>query len=110
MDQNKMPEMPENFPVVLQDFLKDLTLTFPEYKYLWETMHETPEPIYHYCLGVYPERFFDILYQNDEIFDSSSEINTQFLPNVDFKNIFNTEGISETTKEIRLMANKKFAK
>lgn len=91
--------MPDNFPVVLKDFTNDLSLTFPEYKYLWESMPETPEPIYHYCLGVYPERFFDILYQNDEIFDSASEINTHFLPNIDFKILFNTEGISETTKE-----------
>jgi len=94
-------EMPENFPVVLQDFLKDLTLTFPEYKYLWEQWQTTEmiEPIYRYCLGVYPERFFDILYQNEEIFEKDSEINTQFLPNVDFRIFFSVEGISDTTKQ-----------
>ena len=92
-------EIPENFPVVLNDFISDLTLTFPEYKYLWEHMPEMAEPIYQYCLGIYPERFFDILYQNDEIFEPTSETNTQFLPNVDFKMLFTTEGITETTKQ-----------
>lgn len=101
MEKNEISTMPENFPVVLHDFLKDLTLTFPEYNYLWEQWQTTEmaEPVYKYCLGVYPERFFDILYQNEEIFEKDSEINTQFLPNVDFRFLYNVEGISDTTKQ-----------
>ena len=92
---------PEKFPSILRDFLSDLNITFPEYSYLWQewTTQEMEQPIYSYCLGVYPERFFDILYQNEDIFDKSSEVNTQFLPNVDFKLLFNAEGISENTKQ-----------
>ena len=37
------------------------------------------------------------LYQNNDIFNADSEINTTFLPNVDFKLLFNCEGVSENT-------------
>jgi len=49
-------------------------------------------------MDVYPERFFDILYQNDEIFHLDSTTNTFFLPNVDFKLLFNCPNVSEATK------------
>ena len=78
---------PDNFPSVMNDFLADLSTTFPEYKYLWENLTDM-DALYKYCLSVYPERFFDILYQNDEIFLPTSEINTLFLPNVEFKMYF----------------------
>ena len=47
---------------------------------------------------LYPERFFDILYQNVDIFDNS-EMNTKFLPNIEFKDIWK-EDISEKTREV----------
>jgi hypothetical protein len=50
-------------------------------------------------LTVYPERFFDILYQNEEIFSAESEVNTAFLPMVDFKMLFTAPGITENTKQ-----------
>jgi hypothetical protein len=96
-------EMPENFPSILRDFLSDLSTTFPEYAHMWvDWKNESMEkPVYEYCLGVFPERFFDILYQNEDIFDANNEtqVNTQFLPNVDFKLLFHAEGISETTRQ-----------
>ena len=101
--ETEKPQMPQNFPSILHDFMSDLKTTFPEYAHLWEDWEskQMEEPIYNYCLGVFPERFFDILYQNEDIFDASSEnpVNTQFLPNVDFKLLFHAEGISETTKQ-----------
>ena len=95
-------KMPEKFPEVIRDFLSDLSVTFPEYKYLWECWllpSSDMSELYHYCLTVYPERFFDILYQNDEIFSPNSEINTLFLPNVEFKMLFSLPDISENTKK-----------
>ena len=95
-------EMPEKFPAVMIDFLRDLSTTFPEFANLWECWL-MPEAnmvdLFKYCFTVYPERFFDILYQNDEIFSSSSEINTLFLPNVEFKILFSISNISENTKK-----------
>ena len=52
-----------------------------------------------YCTKVYPQRFFDILYQNEEIFEESNEADVKFFPNVNFKILFNTEGISDNTKK-----------
>ena len=101
-NMSEMPEMPEKFPSVMRDFLSDLSTTFPEYVYLWECWMKSNSnmiDLYNYCLTVYPERFFDILYQNDEIFESSSAINTMFLPNVDFKMLFSISDISENTKK-----------
>lgn len=96
--------IPENFNEVLYDFVSDLSTTFPEYTDLLLPFYckEMPEPalkdIFRYFLGVFPERFFDILYQNEEIFAETSTVNTHFLPNIDFKRLYNCEGITETTR------------
>lgn len=91
-------DIPEKFPEVIRDFLADLSVTFPEYTHLWAEVYNIPN-LYQYCLSVYPERFFDILYQNEDIFSPESTTNTLFLPNVDFKTLYCTEGVSENTKQ-----------
>jgi hypothetical protein len=96
---------PDNFIVIVRDFIKDLSITYPEFTYLWInwTDNKLPESeiqkLYEYCISVYPERFFDILYQNDEIFSNESKVNTFFLPNVDFKMLYNCDNVSENTKK-----------
>jgi len=98
-------EMPSNFISVILDFTNDLSTTFPEYSYLWckwtskETTIKEYEELFLFCMKTYPERFFDILYQNDEIFDSASEVSTQFLPNVEFKILFTCDNITPTIKQ-----------
>ena len=99
-------EIPENFKSTIIDFVKGLSVTFPEYLNLWEkwsNLEETPEDeyksLFEYFLTVYPERFFDIIYQNNEIFLKDSKINTFFLPGVDFKVLYNCEGLSENSKK-----------
>jgi len=93
-------DIPEKFPEVIRDFLADLTIAFPEYTFLWEVWQQPDvdvKPLYEYCLSVYPERFFDILYQNEEVIESDS--NMMFLPNVDFRMLLSAPGISENTKQ-----------
>jgi hypothetical protein len=98
-------DIPENFASIITDFTRDLSVTFPEFTYLWSKWLSTELPeeqlteLYSYCLTIYPERFFDILYQNNDMFKPDSEINTSFLPNVEFKLLFNCEGVSENTKK-----------
>lgn len=93
-------KMPDTFSQVIRDFIADLTVAFPEYTYLWANYTEADmQSLYDYCLTIYPERFFDILYQNDEMFLPTSEINTMFLPNVEFKALYSTPDISENTKK-----------
>jgi hypothetical protein len=90
--------MPEKFPSIIRDFLADLTIAFPEYVFLWEGLTDM-DALYKYCMTIYPERFFDILYQNDDIFLPTCETNTMFLPNVDFKMLFAVSDISDKTKQ-----------
>jgi hypothetical protein len=98
-------QIPSNFRSLIADLSKDLSITFSDYSYLWSKWND-PEltdvelrSVFEYCLKVFPERFFDILYQNDEMFSVNSEVNTYFLPNVSFKFLFNCEDVTDTTKK-----------
>lgn len=100
-------QIPEKFASILCDFANDLTITFPEYEFLWSrwrSLDNIPEYMvksaYVHCVDIYPERFFDILYQNDDIFSPTSKVSTIFLPNVDFKLLFNCPNVSETSKNV----------
>lgn len=55
------------------------------------------DTVFDYCCTVYPERFFDILYQNAEIF-ADDDVNTKFLPGMDFSVLW-VENISDKTRE-----------
>ena len=103
--------IPDEFKKVIFDFVADISNTFPEYQdtlrlFLGESSAESSKVVtilYEYCSKVYPERFFDILYKNDKIFDKGDatnvNVNTHFLPNIDFCVLWNTEGISDATRE-----------
>ena len=106
---------------IIFDMTNDLLNTFPE---LDENLNESLRAIinetdnddveikknFEHCKSVFPERFFDILYQNKDIFnseDSSNEdsensentsTNTEFLPGIDFKQLWK-ENISDKTRE-----------
>ena len=98
----------DEFMKVMTDFYKDILTTFPECKEYctFELLNdlnnknysEDVQMLYDYCLKIYPEMFFDILYQNNEIFEDTSK-NTMFLPDIEFKNLWQ-EDISDKTREI----------
>jgi hypothetical protein len=104
------------FKTVMLDFLRDIDCSFPEYRetlsrYLGYSHEMKPMPddlyieLYSYCKMVYPARFFDILYKNEEFFKvegaaSTGDTSSMFLPNVDFREIWHTEDISDNTKDI----------
>jgi hypothetical protein len=100
-----MSNIPANLQSVVHDFAVDLTTTFPEYAFLWKKWTNSTidprdlEDLFAYLSKVFPERFFDILYQNEDIFKPDNETNTQFLPNVEFKILFNCTDITETTRK-----------
>ena len=96
------PAIPEKFRATMADFASDLTSTFPEFASQWSQWTQ-PEvdvtPLFNHCLAVYPERFFDILNQNMDIFSAESTVNVHFLPDVDFKTLFQCAGITDKTRE-----------
>jgi len=102
------PKVPEKFPKLVKEFLNDILTTFPELKENLDSNlekvlqdsadEESIKILFKFAKEIYPERFFDILYQNEDIFNND-EINTTFLPNIDFSLLMNDD-ISEKTKEI----------
>lgn len=95
-------ESPKNFNAIIVDFTRDLSVVFPEYGKMWSKWNNCTDANYQtlhaYCLGIYPERFFDIMYSNADIFAPTSNINVMFLPGVDFRILYNCDGISENTR------------
>jgi hypothetical protein len=103
---DKEEAMPEDFPKLVYDLINDILFTFPEYKdsldsdllkIKEEQDKESVGKIYEHFKKVLPERFFDILYKNEDMFQKE-EINTEFLPGIDFKKLWK-EDISQKTKE-----------
>ena len=97
-------EVPSNFKSIINDFTRDLTTTFPEYSYLWskwcgQISNEDTQELFGYILTIYPTRFFDILYENETIFKMDDETDVNFLPNVNFRLLYNCEDITENTKK-----------
>jgi hypothetical protein len=100
---------PSEFRKLVDDFVNDISITFPEYRGIiskwWNRPSENIEIdrsretllVFRHCRKVFPERFFDILYKNVEIFSDDSDINTEFLPGIVFKHLWNLD-ISDTTK------------
>jgi hypothetical protein len=104
-EEQPILQIPANFSTMVYDFVSDLTTTFPEFAFLWKRWNnqqlpvEDQEELFMFFTKVFPERFFDILYQNDEMFKPESNINTVFLPNVDFKLLYHCGNITENTKK-----------
>ena len=65
MEETKL----DDFEGIINDFIKDLENTFPEYDTQWGIIKSAKsKQLLDYCVNIYPERFFDILYQNEDIF------------------------------------------
>lgn len=97
-------EVPSNFKSIINDFTRDLTTTFPEYAYLWskwagQVSDSDTQELFSYILTIFPTRFFDIIYENDTIFKMDDETDVNFLPNVNFRLLYNCEDITENTKK-----------
>lgn len=114
--------VPEEFIKVIRDFVGDLKITFPEYlpfidkwwkskehfNYIDEEEERTKafekseknsvKMLFDFCKTKLPARFFDILYQNDDMFKEESDLDTEFLPKIHFKNLWQCD-ISDKTRE-----------
>ena len=105
------------FQTIILDFLRDIDCSFPEYRevlapYLGYSHEMKPMPdelyieLYSHCREIYPVKFFDILYKNETLFakaDASTPdapTSVEFIPGVDFRQVWATEDITENTKDI----------
>jgi hypothetical protein len=121
MSESEERTIPEEFTKIIKDFVSDILVTFPEYQPIidkwWKPQdfsqmddaearneavcldaQQKMQSLFDHCMRVFPERFFDILYQKTEIFDADSQVNTEFLPGISFKYLWQCE-ISDKTRE-----------
>ena len=116
-NENENEDPIDNLKKIYYDFTSDLLKTFPE---LAENIdknllfilnnnktenneHEDEDKmktciceLKEFCLKIYPEKFFDILYQNDKLFSHDAPL--LLLPGIDF-NILWKENITDNTRE-----------
>lgn len=121
-EESEVKPVPEEFVKVLRDFVGDLRVTFPEYEafiHKWwkdkehfnyiedeterneayeKSQKDSCVILFDFCQKKFPPRFFDILYQNEEMFKEESDLDTEFLPKIHFKNLWQCD-ISDKTRE-----------
>lgn len=114
--------VPDEFAKVIKDFVGDLKTTFPEYDSIigkwWkpgsvfdyieneeertqaiqESETASCKMVFTFCQKKIPPRFFDILYKNEDIFKEDYEGDTEFLPHIHFKSLWQFD-ISQTTRD-----------
>jgi len=100
--------IPVEFKKIIIDMTKDILVSFPEqeqnlHKELKNLVFETDPTtleyslnyVFIYCKTVYPAKFFEILYQNNSVFETDE---SEFLPGIKF-NVLWKENISDKTRE-----------
>ena len=116
-------EINEEFKKVIKDFIGDLKQTFPEYQPLigkwWKDKSkfsdiENEEDrnkafkkaednslkfLFGFCKKKLPPRFFDILYQNEDMFKEDSTVDTEFLPHIHFRDLWVFD-ITQKTRDV----------
>jgi len=110
METKTKLQIPAEFKKIIVDMTKDILISFPEQEanlhkelknLVFETDPETLENslkyVFVHCKTIYPTRFFDILYQNNTIFESE-DTDLQLLPGINFIPLWK-ENISEKTRE-----------
>ena len=100
----------ESFTKIMGDMMNDMMSVFPELEdnldtnlaVLWKQGANTPAEVLsatttvmEYCGKVYPARFFDILYENTDIF--TEEESLFLLPGIDYRVLWK-ENISDATR------------
>ena len=86
-----MSDSHEKFTQIISDFKKDLLIAFPE---LESKFTATVLEMYNHCYEMYPKLFFQLLYENDTLFETECFL----LPNIDFTILMKDQSLSEKSK------------
>ena len=101
----------QEFVKVIKDFIKDLLTTFPDKitkvtnnkllsiqeeienstsnEVVSETINNYLSEVYAFCKEVYPKLFFDILYENEDLFTTNDSC--ELLPDINFVELWKTD-------------------
>jgi len=94
---------PDGFYIIINDFINDIHVTFPEYdsiiKKWWndEDKDKQTKFVFDHCMKIFPLKTFEIINENVELFEKHN--NTEFLPNILFCYLWESE-ISDNTRKI----------
>lgn len=120
VDMSNEGEVSAEFMKVLKDFVADILTTFPEYKTnihaglvdaLKGEMTDNVKEVYTFVLQKLPPRFFDVVYQNAEIFTATEvtgrrrnrktvpKYDVEFLPGINFRDMWSQE-LTDHTREV----------
>ena len=83
----------EKFNQIIDDFVKDLLVTFPELKESVTSIAK--EAILTHCTDMYPKIFFELLYENNKLFEEPCFL----LPGIDFTILMKDTLVSDKTKK-----------
>lgn len=85
----------EDFQKIIDDLVKDLLVSYPEHEEMFSVINY--EEYYEHCKEVFPKNFFNILYENDDMFCSDERV--CLLPEVDFVVMFKDKTLSDKSKK-----------
>lgn len=121
-EEKEETKISAEFYKVIKDLIRDIKETFPEVvplinkwwkesldfeyiddeiermKVFEESQKSSIQFLFTFCQKKFPPRVFEILYQNDEMFKVDSDIDTEFLPHIHFKNLWQFD-ISQKTRD-----------
>jgi hypothetical protein len=83
----------DKFNQVIDDFVKDLLVTFPELKDKLTDVNK--EAFLAHCSEAYPKIFFELLYENEKLF----EVPCFLLPDIDFTILMKDAALTDKTKK-----------
>jgi hypothetical protein len=106
-DQSNQLSYSKEFEKIITDFVDDIENSFEEYRNVITTyyIHNEVESklntqlLFDHVMREFPEKFFDILYQNEELFEKKEDNKKELLPNIDFVELWNLDGITDTIKD-----------
>ena len=111
MNDDRIEQIMKDFKKVIVDMTRDILITFPDRHHLNNLnsdlknilentdseQNTSLKSVFEHCKEVYPNKFFNILYQNDTIF---ADDDSEFLPGISFKELWQDPLLSDKSREV----------